>query len=174
MAIKGSAALLVVSAIVYALSCAWAELIPENATAAFFLIGACNYSKWQQVGKCSVTCGQGYADFESSPVDPSPADPDAESAESCSPLKSRRPCDAGKCPVHCNGQWSSWDTCRPNCTKVRHYQIILRHALTRELWSRQHAPMGVAQSTVRWDPGVPLKDAHVLVEVVNRCPAGRS
>ena len=61
-------------------------------------------------------------------------------------------------------------TIRLSCARV----LEASHALTRELWSRQHAPMGVAQSTVRWDPGVPLKDAHVLVEVVNRCPAGRS
>ena len=137
MAIKGSAALLVVSAIVYALRCALAELVPEHATAAYYsvvdVLGACNYSKWQQVGKCSVTCGHGVADFQSSP-----ADPDG-SAKSCPVLKSARPCDAGKCPVHCRGQWSSWDTCRPNCTKVRHYQILLPESLGGQPCSQEGA-----------------------------------
>ena len=158
MAIKGSAALLVVSAIVYALRCALAELVPEHATAAYYSVvdvgGACNYSKWQQVGKCSVTCGQGFADFQSSPA----------SAKSCPVLKSVRPCDAGKCPVHCKGQWSSWDTCRPNCTKVRHYQILLPESLGGQPCSQE----GAVESAACTDGSCSI-DCEVGTWTAERC-----
>ena len=118
MALKGSAAIFVSSAILYALKYAWAELVQDERQD---VANNCNYSQ-QPVAPCSVTCGKGVQHFKEFPHEQS-------NRTACPILTKTEACYERTCPKHCKGQWGSWGSCSETCTKVRHYHIILPESL---------------------------------------------